>query len=231
MRVAALYDIHGNLPALEATLAEVRAANVDLIVIGGDVLPGPMPRECLELLFDAGPLRCLHGNGERAILAGLAGEDVSFVPEAFRPMLRWNGEQITAEQERELRTWPLTLRVDIHGLGEVLFCHATPKNDVDIFNQTSPSDAQLSEMFGPIDAPLVVCGHTHRQFERLLGDIRIINAGSVGMAMEGPGARWLLLGPGVEFRCTPYDTGAAATRIRATEYPRVEEFTNGPWLT
>ena len=231
MRVAALYDIHGNLPALEATLAAVHAASVDLIVVGGDVLPGPMPRECLDLLFADGiPLRCLHGNGEREVLAGLAGKEMATVPDVFRPMMQWNGQQLTSEQQRELRTWPGVLRVDIDELGNVLFCHATPKNDVDIFNQSSPSDAMLSEMLGPVDAPLVICGHTHRQFERVLGDLRIVNAGSVGMSMEGPGARWLLLGTDVEFRCTTYDVGAAAARIRATSYPRVTEFVQGPWM-
>lgn len=231
MRVAALYDIHGNLPALEATLAGVRAANVDLIVVGGDVVPGPMPRECLDLLFGAGiPLRCLRGNGEREVLAGLAGEEMRTVPEVFRPMMHWNGQQLTSEQELALRTWPGVLRVDVKGLGNVLFCHATPKNDVDVFNRSSPIDAMLSEMLGPVDAPLVICGHTHRQFERILGDVRIANAGSVGMSMEGAGARWLLLGTDVEFRCTDYDIGAAAARIRATAYPRAEEFVNGPWM-
>ena len=231
MRVAALYDIHGNLPALEATLADVRASNVDLIVLGGDVLPGPMPRECLDLLFGTGtPIRCLAGNGEREVLAGLGGEEMTTVPEEFRPMMHWCGEQLTGEQVRGLRTWPQTLRVDVEELGDVLFCHATPKNDVDIFSKSSPSDARLSEMFGAVDEPLVICGHTHRQFERTLGDVRIANAGSVGMSMEGPGARWLLLGPSVAFRCTSYDVVAAAARIRATDYPRAEEFVNGPWM-
>src|SRR5690242_4352113 len=106
MRVAALYDIHGNLPALEATLADVRAASVDLVVVGGDVLPGPMPRECLELLFGARvPIRCLHGNGEREVLAALASEEMTTVPEAFRPTMQWTAQQLTSEQERALRTW------------------------------------------------------------------------------------------------------------------------------
>ena len=227
MRIAALYDIHGNLPALEATLADVRAEGVDLIVVGGDVLPGPMPRECLDLLFDAGiALRCLHGNGEREVLADLAGREMTTVPEAFRPMMHWNGQQLTAGQRREIGTWPGTVQID-----DMLFCHATPKNDVDVFNKSSPGDAKLLEMFGPVDARLVVCGHTHRQFERALGDIRIVNAGSVGMSVEGPGARWLLIGASVDPRCTAYDIAAAAMRIRATSYPRAEEFASGSWLS
>ena len=70
MRIAALYDIHGNLPALEAVLAEVRDAKPDAIVIGGDVVPGPMPRECLDLLRSLNvPMHCIPGNGERVTLA------------------------------------------------------------------------------------------------------------------------------------------------------------------
>jgi hypothetical protein len=74
MRVAALYDIHGNLPALEAVLQDVRQADVDQIVVGGDVVPGPMPRETLGRLLDLGlPTHFIYGNGELAILAQMEG--------------------------------------------------------------------------------------------------------------------------------------------------------------
>ena len=74
MRVAAVYDIHGNLPALEAVLEDIRQANVDQIVVGGDVVPGPMPRETLGRLLDLDlPTHFIHGNGELAILAQMAG--------------------------------------------------------------------------------------------------------------------------------------------------------------
>jgi len=230
-RIAALYDIHGNLPALEAVLEEVRSLEVDLIVVGGDVVPGPMPADSLDALLHAGiPIQCIRGNGEREVLADLDGEEMLTVPEAFRPMMHWTAQQIPRAQQRVLRNWPGTLRLDVLGLGEVLFCHATPRNDVDMFTLTSPGDAALSEMLGSVDSSLVVCGHTHRQFERVLGDVRIVNAGSVGMALEGPGARWLLLDRTVQLRCTAYEVGAAATRIRATHYPRAEEFIAGPWM-
>lgn len=69
MRIAALFDIHGNLPALEAVLHDVRQAGVDLVVVGGDVLPGPMPHESLGVLRAlALPVRCIRGNGDRIVI-------------------------------------------------------------------------------------------------------------------------------------------------------------------
>ena len=83
MRVAALYDIHGNMLALEATLREVRDARVDLVVVGGDVLPGPMPHETLSCLLALEiPIRFIHGAGERIVATFLADGDISEVPQA-----------------------------------------------------------------------------------------------------------------------------------------------------
>ena len=90
-RIAALYDIHGNLPALEAVLAEVRKLAVDAVVVGGDVLPGPMSRECLELIGASGiPTQFIHGNGESAAIESLRGGTLESVPEAFRPWIQWS---------------------------------------------------------------------------------------------------------------------------------------------
>src|SRR5205085_2801049 len=99
-RVAALYDIHGNLPALEAALADVRQAGVDEIVIGGDVLPGPMPRETLECLLDLEiPVRFVRGNGDRVVLGAMRGEEPTEVPEPFREGIRWNARQLSVKHE------------------------------------------------------------------------------------------------------------------------------------
>lgn len=224
MRVAVLYDIHGNLPALEAVLEDVRAANADLIVVGGDVLPGPMPRETLDCLLGLDlPVRFIHGNGDRVVLAQIRGTEPAEVPEQFREGIRWNAQQLTAEHASVLASWPATLRLEIAGLGDVLFCHATPRNDTDIFTRLT-SEALLLPIFQGIDADLVVCGHTHMQFDRTIGNIRIVNAGSVGMPYGEPGAYWLLLGPRIELRRTTYDLDKAAERIRATTYPEAENF-------
>src|SRR5688572_29615576 len=112
LHVAAIYDIHGNLPALEAVLDEVAAAGVDAIVVGGDVLPGPMPKECLDRLFDTGlPTHFIHGNGESAALEILQGRIPENVPEAFRPAVQWSAEQLPDEFRKALTRWPLTLRL------------------------------------------------------------------------------------------------------------------------
>jgi putative phosphoesterase len=224
MRVAALYDIHGNLPALEAVLQEIRQAEVDLVVVGGDVIPGPMPRETIACLLDLDlPVRFIQGNGDREVLARKAGRETGAVPEAFREVLRWTAGQLSPEHERTLADWPATLQVEIRGLGEVLFCHATPRSDTEIFTRLTPED-RLLPVFAGVGVPLVVCGHTHMQFDRMIGRIRVVNAGSVGMPFGEPGADWLLLGPGGELRHTPYDLARAAERIRGTEYPQAEEF-------
>src|SRR6185436_16147885 len=83
---------------------------------------------------------------------------------------------------------------------------------------------RLLPIFGGLDVALAVCGHTHMQFDRTIGAVRVVNAGSVGMPFGEPGAYWLLLGPGVELRRTSYDLAAAAERIRATAYPNADEF-------
>ena len=218
-RVAALYDIHGNLPALEAVLRDVRGADVDHIVIGGDVLPGPMPRETLACLRDLDvPLQFIQGNGDREVMS-----PTGAVPEIQRESMRWNAGQLRPEDERLLASWPLTLRVQIPGIGDVLFCHATPRNDTEIFTRQTPDDPLLP-IFGSLGVALAVCGHTHMQFDRTIGTVRVVNAGSVGMPFGDPGAYWLLLGPDVQLRRTSYDLAEAANRIQSTTYPDAEEF-------
>jgi putative phosphoesterase len=224
MRFAALYDIHGNLPALEAVLEAIREARVDQIVVGGDVLPGPMPKETLTLLLDLRiPVRFIQGNGDRVVLGQMAGTESSEVPEPFREAMRWNAQQLDPEHARVLGSWPKTLRIEMPGLGDVLFCHATPQNDTDVFTRLTPED-RLLPIFEGLDVSLVVCGHTHMQFDRTIGKIRVVNAGSVGMPFGKPGAYWVLLGSDVELRHTGYDLSKAAGRIRDTNYPDAENF-------
>jgi putative phosphoesterase len=189
VRVAALYDIHGNLTALDAVLAEVDA---DVILVGGDTVMGPFPSETLERLRSlSGDVRFIRGNADREVYDERPGRAPH---EAFE----YARSRLSAEQLEFLRTLPLTLSI-----GPVLFCHATPRNDEEIFTKSSP-DERWAEALAGVDADVVVCGHTHVQFDRRIGDIRLVNAGSVGMPYEHePGAYWALLdGADVELRHT-----------------------------
>ena len=224
MRTAALYDIHGNLPALEAVLVDIQRAGVDHIVVGGDVLPGPMPRESLDCLLALDlPIQFILGNGDREVLAESAGTATSGVPERFRDVIRHSAREIHPRHERLIAGWPATLRAEIEGIGAVLFCHATPRSDTEVFTRVTPED-RLVPVFEGLGADVVVCGHTHMQFDRTIGRIRVVNAGSVGMPFGEPGAYWLLLGPGIEMQHTLYDFAAAAGRIRASTSPQAEDF-------
>ncbi len=223
MRIAAIYDIHANLPALEPVLQEIRRVEVDRVVVGGDVLPGPMPRETIACLLDFEiPLEFIQGNGDREVLASMRGEETS-LPEQFRDVIRWVARQLQPEDEQLLASWPASVRLQVPGCGEVLFCHATPRNDTEIFTRLTPEE-RLLPVFEGVKVPLVICGHTHMQFDRMVGSIRIVNAGSVGMPFGEPGAYWLLLGPDVQLRHTPYDLAKAAERIGQTKYPQAHDF-------
>ena len=222
-RVAALYDIHGNLPALEAVLEELQREKVDLVVVGGDVVPGPFPRETLDRLLKLDPpAQFIYGNGETAVLDEAAGRQPR-VPAHVRDIIRWTAEQLNGEEQELLGAWPKTLQVSLLDVGTVLFCHATPRDENEIFTRATP-DERVAKMFSGVDVPVAVCGHSHMQFDRTVGATRIVNAGSVGMPFGQPGAFWLLLGPEIQLRRTEYDLEKAAAQIRATTYPQAEQF-------
>ena len=153
----------------------------------------------------------------------MAGRDDARVPEMYRPLIRWTARHLEAEYRAFLSAWPGTLHLSITGLGEVLFCHATPRDDNEVFTKLTP-DEIVRPMLEGVTAPLVVCGHTHMPFDRMFGATRVVNTGSVGMPFGEPGADWLLLGPGVELRHTRYDLTRAAERIRATDYPDADSY-------
>jgi putative phosphoesterase len=198
--VAALYDIHGNLAALEAVLREVPADAT--IVVGGDVVAGgPQPAEVVERLRALGErVLWLRGNADRE----LDPDEEGLAPPGVLDETR---EQLSDEQVAFLVGLPPTVQID-----RVLYCHATPRNDTDIFTEATPEE-RLVEIFAPVDADVVVCGHTHMQFDRTIAGKRVVNAGSVGMPYEDePGAYWLL---DLEHRRTPYEDGPPSSANRA----------------
>jgi predicted phosphodiesterase len=216
MRVAALYDVHGNLPALDAALADVEQADADLIVVGGDVAIGPMPREALDRLLALGDRAVyVRGNGDREIAEPPAAGELDL----WQERTRGSAEQLDSGQLAFLAGLPDTVSLEIDGLGATLFCHGSPRSDEEILTAIS-SEARVAAAVEGVAEGLVVCGHTHVQFDRAAAGKRLVNAGSVGMPYEErPGAYWALLGPEVELRRTEYDLDAAAAAIRATGFP------------
>lgn len=226
MPVAAIYDIHGNLPALQAVLADVDRAGAEILVVGGDVASGPQPSETLEALMAIGTrARFVRGNGDREVVE--AYDRGATRPEDEQgPAARANAfaaSVINARQRDFLAGFEATVTLDIDGLGPVLFCHGSPRSDTEIIT-TQTSDKRLADVLANVSEPVVVGGHTHRQIDRWISGRRYVNAGSVGAPYEGVAAGyWALLGPDISLRRTDYDIDAAVRGFRRTGYPNVDE--------
>jgi len=225
MKVAALYDIHGNLPALEAVLNEIDREEVDMIVIGGDIVPGPMSLDVLEVLLRLSDrVSWIRGNCEREVVEAFDGGSLSYIKsKEVQEATIWTAEQMEQRQRDFMAALPEKVSFHVEGLGEVLFCHGSPRSDMDILTEVTPQ-VRLREAFAGVKEDAIVCGHTHMQFDRECDGKRVVNAGSVGMPYGEPGAYWLLLGPDVSLRKTNYDLDAAADLVRKTEYPLAQDF-------
>jgi putative phosphoesterase len=216
MRAAALYDVHGNLPALEAVLADVDRETPEAIVCGGDLVSGPLASECLALLRERGA-HFIKGNADRYVLESRDETDA------------WAHDRLSPDEREEVSAWPGTLRLEVEGLGRVLFCHASPRSDEEILTVATPEDV-VTEAVAGASADVVVCGHTHQQFDRVADGVRLVNAGSVGLPYEGrAGAYWALLGPDVELRRTEYDVQEGVARLQEVGLPRLLDYL-GPSL-
>jgi predicted phosphodiesterase len=219
--VAALYDIHGNIAALDAVLADVRLERVDAVVVGGDVAWGPFPAETVERLMELGDTaRLVRGNCDREMVEAFdTGARAGSFPDAAESVAPWAAERLTRDQRDFLASFEPTATLDVEGLGRTLFCHATPSSDEARFTRVTPA-AEVATLLGDVEAGVVVCGHTHMQFERRVGPTRVVNAGSVGFPYEAqPGAYWALLGPEVAFRRSSYDLDRAAAAVRTSGFP------------
>ena len=224
MRIAAVYDIHGNLPALEAVLKEIERENVDCLVVGGDVVAGPLPFETLALLRTVTlPTHFIRGNAESELLRLLAGEEPGGLSERANEEAGWLAQTLPSDDKMFVATWLKTVTLPVNGWGDVLFCHATPQDDITVFTHLT-QEAKIQPYFANVTASLVVCGHTHMQFDRVVGGRRVVNAGSVGLPFDKTGAYWLLLDSELEFKHTGYDLVQAAKRIQQSNYPHAESF-------
>lgn len=215
MNVLALYDIHANVDALEAVLADPRVRAADLVVVGGDALPGQFGRETLARLDAlAMPVRWIRGNGEREV-AEAVGEPPAPEHDLVGRLAAITAAELGDARATELGRLPLTTTVD-----GVLYCHASPRRDDEMLTRISPPERWIRALAG-LDAHVVVAGHTHQQDDRRVGDVHFVNAGSVGLPYEGDGAaRWVWVADGVpELRRTEYDMAAAGRRMLAAGWP------------
>ncbi|BCJ38932.1 phosphoesterase [Actinocatenispora thailandica] len=226
MKIAVLADIHGHLPALDAVLADVEAAGVDAIVLNGDIATGPMPAETLDRLLALGDRAIwVRGNAERELVEEYDGRLPADLPDLVTLPTRYAASRLTRAHRDLLADLPLTVTLDVDGLGPTLFCHATGRSDVEMVLVDSPIE-RYRQAFAGSDERTVVLGHTHMPFDRLADRRRFVNPGSVGMPYGEPGAHWALLGPHVTLRRTGYDLAAAADTLRAAApgYPDIDEF-------
>jgi predicted phosphodiesterase len=219
MRIAVLADIHGNLPALRAVVAELDREPVDAIVVAGDVAAGPMVREALELLAARPePVHWVSGNSEREALAVYDGEPPSDDPSGRAA--EWSARALDDRWRAELGSWPIVLVLD-----DVCFCHGSPRRDDESITLITPPPV-IAEALSGTSERLVVGGHTHQQMLRELPDGRVYgNAGSVGIPYEGrPGAFWMIVEDGTPMlRSTDYDLGAALRELGETGFPDVDD--------
>ena len=224
MNVACIYDVHGNLTALDAVLDEIAALEVDHVVVGGDVVPGPFPAECIARLRTlAIPTSFIRGNGEREVVAFRQENPETKAPKRTHAMLRWCADQLDVETLGFIADLPPTTRLDLPTFGGVTFCHATFNDDSTIFTKQSPIE-RVKELFSHAGDSTIVCGHTHMQFDRKFGTHRIVNAGSVGMAFGSDAAQWLKISNKFELKSTQYDRDEAAKDIRSSGMPDADAF-------
>jgi len=220
--VAILSDIHGVLPALDAVLAEPAVQSAERIVLTGDVAAGPSPVETLERLRDLGDRAVwVRGNADRELVELARGE----TDDVGDDISHWAAKQLNAGHVEWLDTRPPTVTLDVAGFGDVLFCHATPRDDAEVVVVDSRLERWAEVLDGlPGEVMTVVCGHTHMPFLRLANRKQVVNPGSVGMPYGRAGAHWALLTEGVvQMRRSVYDVDAACTRLVAdSDYPDIE---------
>jgi putative phosphoesterase len=213
MTTAVLSDIHAVLPALEAVLEEPDVRAADRIVLTGDIAAGPMPVETLDLLTSLGDrVVWVRGNADRELVEISRGREPS-IPDSIAG---WAATQLRKDQLELLDELPLTVTLELEGLGKVLFCHAIPGNDEAVVLVDSRLE-RWAEVYADVDPGIetIVCGHTHMPFARLAYGRLVVNPGSIGMPYGRAGAHWALLDKGVTLRRTPFDYDKACARIAA----------------
>ena len=236
MRLAVLSDVHGNLPALEAVLADAAAQGApDVTWVLGDLVAFcPWPAETLARLRALPNVAFLQGNTDRYLVTGrrptlpvhspedwvaaparLAGRDGNF---------RWTVERLSYADYEFLRDLPPRLEMEAPGYGRVVAVHATPTDDETVLLPDTP-DEEVLRYLSSLDTRLLLYGHTHRPVDRTVGGLRLVNDGSVGLPLDGdPRPAYALLDfeggqYTVSIRRVVYDVEMVVAELERVEHP------------
>ena len=214
-RIAVVSDTHGVLPCLDAVLAEPDARAADLVVVTGDIAAGPQPTQVLDRLASLGDrVLLVRGNADRDLVTMARGGEP---PEGTPPVDVWAAHQLTSDHVALLAGLPHPVVRELAGVGDVLFCHGSPRDDDEVVLVDS-RPAWWVEVLSTVPAPvrMVCCGHTHTPFARLVDRRWVMNAGSTGMPYGSTGVPWALLdGNGVQLRSTRIDPEQVAEDVVA----------------
>jgi putative phosphoesterase len=206
MRIAIVADVHGNLVALEAVLADLAQQPPDLVVHGGDLaFNGPRAADCVDRIRDLGWPGVI-GNMDEALET----------QRDRHPSIAWARQQVGEERNRWLQALPLEWRHQ----DEIGLVHAVPG---DLWKAVQPEadDAELRTVYGPLGTRLAVYCHIHRPYVRPLGDLTVANTGSVGVPFDGDiRASYLLVSDGTpETRRVSYDVERAVREVEESGHP------------
>lgn len=219
-RLAVLSDVHANVPALEAVLAEPDVRAADLVLFCGDLTWGPEPARTVELVRALGTRAVfVRGNADRAVVELAAGDRA-----ATTPREAWMLARHPADAVAFLAGFRFSVVVDVTGLGAVRCCHGSPRSDTELVTAATPA-RRLAELSAAVPERILLGGHTHLQFDRTVGELRSVNPGSVGLPYHDgtPGtAYWALLGPDVSLRRTRYDVGEAVAATHRAGDPKAD---------
>lgn len=242
MRLAVLSDVHGNLAALDAVLADIAAQGApDLYWVLGDLaLFGPRPSETLARLRALPEAAFLQGNTDRYLISGRRPELPARSAEEWARMpvtlaardaaFRWAVERLSYDDFLFLRDLPTRLEIDIAGYGRVVAFHATPADDETNWFPATP-DEVIRPQVEALAVRLMLYGHTHRPLDRVVGPVRLVNDGSVGLPMDGdPRPSYALLDfagnqVALTLRRVDYERDAVLAEMGQAEHPLRE------WLT
>jgi putative phosphoesterase len=225
--VAVLSDVHGNVHALQAVLAELEKSPVDLVVFSGDITWGPFPQQTVEVirtLRTRVPTALVRGNADRALL-----ELTDGVREPESPRDIWMRRNHRDSDVAFLREVQFQVDVDVAGVGRLRVCHGSPRADIEAMTPETPM-SRLAAACADVDADVLITGHTHIQFDRRVDGLRRVsrhlNPGSVGLpyGSDEPGAKWVRAdgygSEGFHFKTTSYDLAAHLADLERTDDPR-----------